>query len=87
MSNLDKIDADLSAPDSTLEDVVKTVSAADIDKVLASDIPMESKRSQLSGLITLLEDTDREELLAQAKTALSQVEDHIDDPIIPQITS
>ena len=87
MSDLDKIDADLSAPESTLKKVVKTVSAADIDTVLASDIPLESKRSQLTGLIALLEDTDRGELLAQAKTALSQIEYHIDDPLIPQITS
>lgn len=87
MSKLDKIDADLSAAESTLKKVVESVSVGDINQVLASDIPFESKTSQLSGLISLLEETDRAELLAQAKTALKQVEGHMDDPLIPQVTS
>lgn len=87
MSKLDKLDTELSAPEATLNKVAETVSAADINQLLASDIPFESKASQLSGLIALLEETNQAELMAQAKSALRQVENNMSDPLIPQITS
>lgn len=87
MTKLDKVDPALSAPNSTLRNIKATVNKADIDKVLSSDIPLESKRSQLQGLLNLLDGKDQEALVQHAKSALEKVMSEVDDPIIPQITS
>ena len=85
MSKLDKVDADLSAPEPTLEKIVKTVTRADVDAVLSADIPLEAKQSQLTGLIALLKETDRDDLLLRAEAGLAKLENQEDDPLIPQI--
>ncbi len=87
MTKLDKLDSELSASQSTLSEIKATISKPDIDAVLAADIPLESKRSQLQGLIALLDGKDCEALLQHAKNSMLQVESEIDEPIIPQITS
>ena len=87
MTKLDKVDPALSAPEPTLRDIEETVKKVDIDTVLSSDIPLEAKRSQLQGLINLLDGKDQEALIQHAKSGLEQVVSDIDEPIIPQITS
>lgn len=87
MNKLDFLDGELSAPDRDLEHIAETVKQSDVDALIASDIPLESKKSQLLGLVKLLKDTDRDKVFSHAKAALNEVEAEITDPIVPQITS
>lgn len=87
MNKLDLLDEDLSASDQDLSLIADTVKPSDIDAVIVSDIPWESKKSQLSGLVALLKETGRDDVLSHAKAALSKTKAQISDPIIPQITS
>ena len=86
-SRLDCFDEELTAPREELNRIARDISIADIQKVASGELPLETKRTQLTGLVEILQGTGRDDIRAYAQGILKLIEADGPDFEIPQITS